>query len=384
LVHGDSNVIRPLKLRNFSIGQVKMKIFVLLLATILLVSASMIAPNVRLIQVGEQKTYVHVDKLSEMAPKAGELISYADVTETPFLEQGEVPTTDAIPDRPTQQAIIRPMLQKIDSGHSEEHLTSVVRHLSSYRTRSANSDTGVQAVEWLKAEYEKRIAAIEDPARRALFSVAIFPHSSWKQPSLIVKMKGKTDELVIVGGHIDSTASGGVAPGADDDASGSSTVLEVFTIIAKYSTFVPTKTIEFHAYAAEEMGLLGSRAIAQDYKRLNKKVYGMVQMDMTGYGNDRIGVITNGVDAVLTEFIRKLITEYGRNGATGFINRTLFGGTSDHASWRAAGYRACFPFEAQTNPNIHTARDTIDKLNFKNAVEYVKLGVSFAVELSHN
>jgi leucyl aminopeptidase len=79
-----------------------------------------------------------------------------------------------------------------------------------------------------------------------------------------------------------------------------------------------------------------------------------------------------------------LITEYGRNGATGFINRTLFGGTSDHASWRAAGYRACFPFEAQTNPNIHTARDTIDKLNFKNAVEYVKLGVSFAVELSHN
>jgi Zn-dependent M28 family amino/carboxypeptidase len=40
-----------------------------------------------------------------------------------------------------------------------------------------------------------------------------------------------TVRIVVLGGHIDSIASGGAtgrAPGADDDASGSSTVLEVF------------------------------------------------------------------------------------------------------------------------------------------------------------
>jgi len=68
----------------------------------------------------------------------------------------------------------------------------------------------------------------------------------------------------------------------------------------------------------------------------------------------------------------------------GFVDRTLSGGTSDHASWRSAGYRACFPFEQTTNPNIHTARDTIDKLDFRNGLEYVKLGVAFLIELSHN
>jgi bacterial leucyl aminopeptidase len=102
---------------------------------------------------------------------------------------------------------------------------------------------------------------------------------------------------------------------------------------------------------------------------------------MTGFGNSNVGVITNGVNAEITEFSRKLITEYLK---IKFVNRTLFGGTSDHASWISAGYKACFPFEAQTNPNIHTARDTIDKLNMKNAIEWVKLGVSFVIELSHN
>jgi len=339
--------------------------------------------NLRLIELeGGKRMWMHGDSLSKLEPKEGELINFADVTETPDLEKGAVPMTSAIPDKPTQQAIVRPMLEKIESGHSEEHLLSVATHLSSYRTRSANSDTGVQAVQWMAAEFKKRIDTLA-PERKALFSIKFFNHTSWRQPSLIVTMKGQSDEIVILGSHIDSTSNGATAPGADDDSSGSSSVLESFTIIAKYSNYVPKKNLEFHLYAAEEMGLLGSRAIASAYKTQNKKVFAMMQLDMTAYFRDtiKIGVITNGVDAQLTEFTRKLITEYGK---IGFINRTLLGGTSDHASWRAAGYKACFPFEAVTNPNIHTVRDTVAQLNFKNAIEWVKLAVSFAVETSFN
>jgi len=343
----------------------------------------MIAPNTRLIKIGDTKTYVHVDKLKELEPKAGELVNFVDMTETPFLEDGAVPESSPIPERPTQQAKIRPIITKIESGHSFDHLKSVVTHLSSYRTRHANTDTGVQAVHWLKAEYEKRIKDLP-PARKNLFSIQLFNHTSWRQPSLIVRMKGTSDELVVLGGHIDSTASGGVAPGADDDATGSSLVLEVFTLIAKYSDYVPTKTIEWHAYAAEEMGLLGSRAIVAQYKRENKKVMAMLQSDMHSFSCatcEKVSLVTNGVNAQLTEFLKKLITEYGKMG---FSTRSLFGGTSDHASWMAGGYKAAFPFEVQTNPHIHTARDTVDKLNFKIGVEHVKLAVAFLIECSHN
>jgi leucyl aminopeptidase len=336
--------------------------------------------KLRLIEVDGKRFYVHPDKLSKYQAKEGSLVNYIDVTETPDLEKGATGMEKTVfPDRPTQQSTVKPLVQRIDS-ESQSRLEAVDKHLSSYRTRHAQTDTGVEAVTWIKGEYEKIIAGLSSE-RRALFTVNLFPHTSWRQPSLIVKMKGSSDEIVILGGHIDSTASGGVAPGADDDASGSSSVLETFRIIAT-SNYKPHKSVEWHAYAAEEMGLLGSRAIASQYKARAAKVYSMVQLDMTGYGNQKIGVITNGVNPELTAFTRKLITEYG-NG-NGYVDRTLFGGSSDHASWQGAGYKAAFPFEQQTNPHIHTARDTIDKLNFKHGLEYVKLAASYIVELSHN
>jgi len=343
------------------------------------VQSNIVVPkDLRLIEVEGKRFWIHKDQ-KEKYIRPGELINFMDVTETIELEKGPVPTIEQdLPQKPTQQTTVKPLVQVIEQ-QSFERLMAVDRHLSSYPTRHATSDSGVQAVNWIKGEYEKVIQALPD-SRRQLFSVKLFPHTGWKQPSLIVTMKGRTSEIVILGGHIDSTASGGVAPGADDDASGSTSVLECFRIIAQ-SSFVPTKSLEFHAYAAEEMGLLGSRAMASKYKTDGVKVFGMMQLDMTGYGNSKIGLITNGVDGPLTAFVRLLINEYGKNG---FVDRTLFGGTSDHASWRSAGYRACFPFEQTTNPNIHTARDTIDKLNFRNGLEYVKLGVAFLIELSHN
>eukprot|EP01080_Neovahlkampfia_damariscottae_P008129 gene8129-12589_t len=359
---------------------------VALVLIVFVLSETKIPQNFRLLKVDNEEILIHKDRVSEYEAKEGKLVNFVDTTFTQDLEKPnpevvEFAKKSTFPDEPTQKKVVKKMIKKIDSGHSFDHVTKVVKHLQSYKTRHARSTTGVEAVEWIKAEYEKRIAAIEDKDRRKLFSVRVVKHTNWLQPSLVITMKGKTDEIVILGGHIDSTASGGVAPGADDDASGSSSVLEAFTIIAKYSKYVPKKTIEFHVYAAEEMGLLGSREIAREYKARSAKVYAMMQLDMTGYNPNinKIGLITNGVDANLNIFIRKLIDTYLK---IGYVNRTLFGGSSDHASWRAAGYAACFPFEARTNPNIHTSRDTIDKLDFKNGIEWVKLGVSFLVELS--
>jgi len=333
----------------------------------------------RLIEINNKRIWVHKDSIDKLANRPGELINFADVTDTQNLEKGAVPESlSFIPDRPTQQTTVKPLMAKIDS-ETQAKITASVTHLSAYRTRHARTETGVQAAHWFRDQFQAIINSLPQ-TRRGLFSVKLYPHSGWQQPSVIATMKGTNAEIVILGSHEDSTASGGIAPGADDDASGSASVLESFRIVAN-SNYVPTKSIEFHCYAAEELGLLGSRAIAQEYKGANKRVFGMMQLDMTGYGNSQIGVVTNGVNAEVTEFSRKLITEYCK---IKFVNRTLFGGSSDHASWQAAGYKACFPFEAQQNPNIHTARDTIDKLNMQNAIEWVKLGVSFVIEMSHN
>jgi len=336
----------------------------------------------RLIEmVDGTRIWMHKDRIQNYIGKPGQMLNFIDVTETMNLEKGEAPQSKLLPNQPTQQTTIKPLCSKIDS-ESQAQITRTVTHLQSYRTRGANTDTGVQAANWLRDQFQAVINSLPEERKR-LFTVRLYPHTNFRQPSVIATLRGSSTELVILGSHEDSTASGGIAPGADDDASGASSVLEAFRIIAN-SNYVPTKTVEFHCYAAEEMGLLGSRAIANAYKAANARVFGMMQLDMTGYNprnTNRIGIVTNGVDAPLTEFSRKLVTAYL---AIGFINRTLLGGSSDHASWRAAGYRACFPFEAVQNPNIHTVRDTLSILDMKNAIEWIKLGVSFVIELSHN
>lgn len=163
-----------------------------------------------------------------------------------------------------------------------------------------------------------------------------------EKKKVIARIQGKSDEIVVLGCHEDSTSSTGVAPGADDNGTGSSSVLEVFRLLAQ-SNYVPNKTIEFHSYAAEEMGLLGSADIVAHYKRENKKVYAMMQIDMNGKfciklitklgynpNENKIGLITNGVSPTLTDFVAKLITEYLK---IGYVKKSLIGGSSDHYSW---------------------------------------------------
>jgi leucyl aminopeptidase len=71
-------------------------------------------------------------------------------------------------------------------------------------------------------------------------------------------------------------------------------------------------TIEFHWYAAEEGGLLGSQAVFTNYKNSGKVVKAMLQQDMTGYvkpgTREAVGVITDYVDAGLTAFIKRVVT----------------------------------------------------------------------------
>lgn len=72
----------------------------------------------------------------------------------------------------------------------------------------------------------------------------------------------------------------GRAPGADDDGSGTVNVMEAFRVLV-VNGFKPTATVEFHLYAGEEAGLLGSNAIARSYKSSGIAVAGMLNLDMT-------------------------------------------------------------------------------------------------------
>ena len=89
---------------------------------------------------------------------------------------------------------------------------------------------------------------------------------------------------MILGAHLDSInrSDESQAPGADDNASGIAAQTEILRILkAANATFA--RNIEIHAYAAEEVGLLGSADLASQASSSGKLITAMLQMDMIGY-----------------------------------------------------------------------------------------------------
>jgi len=322
-----------------------------------------------------------VDELvAECAAKNGHT-GFMDITETPnFVPLPQRIDLEAfIPGGPTHQPIVNRLKQLI----SISNIFSCISQLSSYHTRYYTTQTGVNAVSWLEQQYRgyagNRLG--QD------ITVLSWAHS-WQQPSLVVEIQGNraATQRVIIGGHIDSTAGGANArsPGADDDASGSCTVLEIFRVLAQDNTFRPERTIEFQAYAAEEVGLRGSQDIARYYSDFNYNVIGMLQLDMTGYdGSGSIGLVTDYTNSVLTNFLRQCLAAY----CTIPVQNTACGyGCSDHASWTNMGYPAAFTFEStftSSNPYIHSASDTTSQLTQSHAVQFGYAGLGYCVEMSY-
>jgi leucyl aminopeptidase len=114
------------------------------------------------------------------------------------------------------------------------------------------------------------------------------------------------------------------------------TQLEALRVIAN-AGFKPKNTIEFHFYAGEEGGLLGSQAVFANYASTGKTVLAVVVQDMTGYSpSGKVSVYTDYSDSKLVAYVRKIVTQY--TGLT-YTTDTCGYGCSDHASAYSNGFR---------------------------------------------
>lgn len=253
--------------------------------------------------------------------------------------------------------------------------------LSSYPNRAARSNEGVKAANWIKSEVEN----MAKNAGREDVEVRFVETGSLKQPSVVAKIGSSTEAGVVVGGHMDTLDSFFEnKPGADDDGTGSVTVLEVARALLN-SDLRFKKPIYLIWYAAEELGLIGSQHVVADFKQKNIPVDAVMQLDMTGYAykNDpTIWLIDDDVDKNLTSFLEELVNAYVKQP----VKHTKCGyACSDHATWHQKGYASSMPFEAEfgnDDPYIHTARDTMNVLSLNHMSDFAKLAAAFAVELA--
>ncbi|MBT4074200.1 MAG: M28 family peptidase [Chloroflexi bacterium] len=155
--------------------------------------------------------------------------------------------------------------------------------------------------------------------------------------------------VVIIGGHMDAVPG---TPGANDNASGTATILVLAEELAKADIPFELRVIGF---GSEELGLLGSVAYVASLTEVDKsRISAMFNYDALGSGSLEIGGHFELSDRGL-----EVAEEIGISAVHGIepVNAT-----SDHASFREAGIRSMFFFGSDFSL-IHTPFDTIEAMD---------------------
>ncbi len=231
---------------------------------------------------------------------------------------------------------------------SSERIEKDIRTLAGFGTRSTLSDTvsatrGIGAARrWIKAEFE-RISAqcngcLEVFYQRNLVkgdTTTRIKEDTWVVNVVAIK-KGNQfpNRYVIMSGDIDSRATNVLdgeidAPGANDNASGMAGTIEAARVLSKYSF---NSSIVFAGLSGEEQGLFGGRFMAQEAKKKDWEIIGVLNNDMIGNIEGLDGVIDNSSFRVFSE--PTPVTESERERRM----RRFYGGEVDGVSRQLARY----------------------------------------------
>lgn len=344
--------------------------------------------NLALISLNEKEIQILIDKKNSRQKSCGGFMDVTGnwfantVTAQDFLQQYEMKKPQTLQKK--EYSIQYPTEVKQLIGQlNPMHIWNRVVHFANYPDRYANSNNGFKAAAEIKAEM---LELAKNTGHTDDVTAYFVPTGTfYKQPSVVVKFGNSNEPGIVIGGHMDTLSSVfSVKPGADDDASGSTTVLATaYTLLSSGMHF--KKPIYFVWYSAEELGLIGSQYVVEDFKTKQIPVSEVIQFDMTGYryqNDPTMWLMDDYVDPDLTAYVEKLIKTYVnmpvKHDQCGYA-------CSDHATWNVNGFSSAMPFEAgfgTDNPYIHTSNDTVEKLSLDHMLNFAKLGIAIATELA--
>lgn len=177
------------------------------------------------------------------------------------------------------------------------------------------------------------------------------------------------NEPVIVGAHYDhlgiDAATGQYFPGADDNASGVSVMLEVARNLAR--SFQPQRSIVFVAFTGEESGLLGSQYFVSNLPVAFQagKPYAMLNLDAVGRLSGQQLQVFGAESAYEWPFMAQ-----GIGFTIGLRSQMVAANiaSSDHTSFLNAGIPAIHLFAGNHN-DYHRTSDSADKLDVDGMLE---------------
>jgi hypothetical protein len=292
---------------------------------------------------------------------------------------------------------LNPAVKQIVDQVSEERISATMKRLGEFGTRYVGSEQdsetrGIGAAQrWIEAQFKSYSPKLQVSLDKFTVKKSQRLTKDVDLANIVAVLPGTTDKdrYVIVGGHYDSIASkrgpGAPntnddgprtaaelepnAPGVADDASGTAAVMELARVMSQYDF---DKSSVFVAFAAEEIGLNGSKNYADEAKAKNMVIEAMLNNDIIGTdvagngssANNRVRLFSEGPEdspsRALARYVKETSERYLPSMTVDMIfRRDRFSRGGDHTSFVHDGYAAVrFTTPSENYANQHTATDT--------------------------
>jgi hypothetical protein len=247
------------------------------------------------------------------------------------------------------------------------------------------------------AELEKAIDEDLTPKSRALKGWTVsakvdIEHKGLETRNVVGVLEGSgplAEETVVVGAHYDHLGHGGmfsgslaflsrdIHNGADDNASGTSMMLEMARRLARRPDPLPRRVV-FVAFSGEEKGLLGSQHYVENPLFPLKSTVAMVNFDMVGRLNDKNELTVYGTGT--SPGFDALVDALGKS--EGFTVKKIAEGLgpSDQQSFYLKDMPVLFVFTG-THPDYHRPSDDTERINFAGMSRIADLGELLLLDL---
>ncbi len=270
--------------------------------------------------------------------------------------------------------------RRVVSQVSDSTITDFITRLVAFRTRYAYSESTYAATQYIHDQF------VEFGYTNVYLDSLFFPGPV--QRNVVAEKPGTLDpeRVIVVGGHHDSISNDPgchpdtLAPGADDDGSGTAVTMELARVLADVDTDI---SIIFVAFAAEEFGLWGSYHFAEEAYNQGMDIVVMLNLDMVSNELDDDWNIRLNVEnpsnpfaqiiAVMASTYTDITTQYWMPVNT----------QSDHYPFYLLGYDCVFVIESDYSQNRHRCTDTIENINIPYCTDVAEMMAATIVYIAN-
>jgi hypothetical protein len=288
--------------------------------------------------------------------------------------RGRVSLNGWVMDRPAPKlppVLSDPTIEQVVARVSPDSVLDFVRRLQQYGNRYSTGDSCKAAAQWIAAKFQAY----------GCDTVILQNHTTNHAPNVIgirYGTSGLRNPYAIIDGHFDAVS---VSPGADDNASGTASVIEACRVTQGFQF---RHDLRFIAFSGEEFGLFGSDYYAAQAHAHNDTILGVLNFDMIAYEDSApedlnvIGKIANPACGPFVDWFIAVADTYTTLPC--YKDMVSDMQSSDHGPFWNNGYLAFCGIEDfwPVNPYYHTPGDSIGAGYNNNdfCTEVIKAGVA--------